>query len=326
MEAEEAVRPASRDAAEAKEERRQQLKVAMVARDREDIEPLRVALEAAREVGLGEEDVEPAEELLRKLEADAAPLTFVDVPQEDMERLQAAETREQAVAILMQCFGLSVDEGFQAQILAEFHYHNFAFCRQRGFCGEKTSTFLSIMERVHTKSILDERLPIEKAQEMFERLLQLHSQQLPPYRVGAFTKQEADLLRDHAARSFFRLYALHLFASQHCEDLAVDLRELRLVPQVPDLAPLHVSFQVDPLEAMQPIPPQAEVAAKAGGGLRPQPSMEAGDLASGSSTNREAPSSDAAQADVHRAVEAALQLRLGALDEKLQQLPSPTPR
>lgn len=317
----------SRDAAEAREDRRQQLKVAMVARDREDIEPLRVALEAAREVGLGPEDIEPAEELVRKLEADAAPLTFVNVTQEDTERLQAAETREQAVAILMQCFHLSVDEGFQAQILAEFHYHNFAFCRQHGFCNEKMSTFLSIMKRVHSKSILEDKLSVEQARALFENLLILHSQQLPPYRVGAFTKQEAQLLREYVARSFFRLYSLHLFAAERCEDIAVELREVPLVPRVPDLAPLHFSFEVDPLEANQVAAPQAEAAAKAGvGGARRQPSVELGESVSGSSAKQQAPAEGVPQADVHEAVEKALQLRLGALDERLQQFPSATPR
>lgn len=241
-----------------KEEKRRQLQAAMLARENCDVEPLRAAIEAAeaREVGLSNEVVQPAIEILHKLEEQFQPITFTDVPREEMEQLQAAQSREQAVAILMRCMRVSLDDGFLSEILAEFHYHNFTFCRRMGLCVEKASTFLSIMRAVHAKAISEAphrteeggALPEAEARAFFEALVQRHSRQLPPYSAGVFSRGEAEALKAHAERTFFRLYKMHTFVYLRRQDLRVWAAEERAVPTMPSTSRFRAEHEVDPLD------------------------------------------------------------------------------
>merc|ERR1740138_1415769 len=70
-----------------------------------------------------------------------------------------------------------------AEVIAEFHYCNFMFCRQRGFSAEKTSTLLSMMKVLHSKAVVEGRLSEAQARLLLEQLLARHSRQLPPYSV-----------------------------------------------------------------------------------------------------------------------------------------------
>jgi len=231
---------------EKQERRRQQLRVAMVARDPADLEPLRTAKEAAREADLPEAEWRQAEELLRRLESETAPVTFTDLPLAEVERLQQAGSREEVVAILMQCLGLSLDDGFQTEVLAEFHYHVFMFGQKMKFSAEKVSTLVSVMNKLHTHSIVEDRLDESKAHELLELLLRRHSRQLPPMSFGAFTAEEAQAVREFADQHFFRYYAMHNFIFTQQQEVSISLSERRSVPAVLALAKLHVSFEEDP--------------------------------------------------------------------------------
>mmetsp|Transcript_34658 Transcript_34658/g.91450 ORF Transcript_34658/g.91450 Transcript_34658/m.91450 type:complete len:356 (+) Transcript_34658:85-1152(+) len=347
------------DAAEYREGVRRQLKEAMVARDCEDVELLRTAVEAAREVDLEPEDVDPARALLAKMESQTMPLAFAHIPRVDMEMLQASTSREQAVDILMRCMRVSLDAGFQSEILAEFHYHNFMFCQRNRLRAETASTFLSIMQVLHSNTIVKDRLPEERARELFEALVHRHSRQLPPYSVGAFSPEEALAIREFVARGFFRHYKMYAFAYAHRQELEVVTVDDSAAPKVPSVAALHKDFELDPREVPELqdlfIDPEAatrvddDAAATAssaarlgigGSGIYGElpPMGIAGLLQTSSPTFArsglggypaagEAPPDDRAgdagnrKAHIEAAIDEALQARLGALDARLAELP-----
>lgn len=232
---------------EAMDERRRRLKETQVGRDPGDIEPLRVAVEHANAAGLRKEEVAPAEQLLRKLEASQPLLVFTDLPRQEMEKLQATQCKDRINEALMRCMGLSLDHGFRAEILAEFHYHNFAFCQSSGFCSEKASTFLSLMKCVHTRAVAEEQWPEQKARDCFEELLERHGKQLPPYCVGIFTREDQASVRQYVNKTFFRHYSMYVFAYRHRLELIVKTTEIRTVLAVPPLEALHRRHEVDPL-------------------------------------------------------------------------------
>lgn len=236
----------SKNTAEIREERLQQLQAAIAVRNNEDIEPLRVAIEAAEEVGLEREDIDPAVQLLRKLEIEQQPLTFTDVSRHDVEMLQAASSQDEAVRVLMRCMHISLDNGFQSEILAEFHYHNFTFCRRSKFCSEKTSTFLSIMNVLHTRAIVEDKLTELQARELFESLIEKHSWQLPPYKVGVFSQEEAMAVREYVNKSFLRHYSMYAYMYIKQEELSVHAFYESIVTRLPNATELHRSFEVDP--------------------------------------------------------------------------------
>jgi len=346
------------DTAEHREGIRRRLKEAMVARDCEDVETLRTALEAAQEVELEVEDVEPAKVLLAKMEAQTQPLAFAHVPRAEMERLHASSSREQAVEILMRCMRLSLKDGFQSEILAEFHYHNFMFCQRNRFRAETASTFLSIMQVLHSRAIVKDKMPEEQARELFEALMQRHSRQLPPYSVGAFSPPEALAARDFVGRGFFRHYKMYAFAYNHRQEVEVATVEETTAPKVPRVARLHKDFELDPREVpelqelfIDPEAADAEEAAATSasrlgvggsgvyGELPPtglagllQPSSGSpgvgrrglGGYPSGAGEDPQVASKGdggGSKADIEAAIDEALQARLGSLDARLAELP-----
>jgi len=214
-----------------------------------DLEPLRVAIELAHANGVCGEEALSAAEQLSDLEAEQQPLTFTDVPRPETEELQAALSREAAVAILSRCLGLASDTSFQSDILKEFHFHNFAYCRRSSFNAEKTSTLTSIFKRVHTNAIVQgdlQRLPKNDARSMFGELVDRHSQQLPPYRVGVFSRDEAAAVKAYADKTFFRHYKMYVFAYVQTQELEVRSAFARVVPKLPEAVEFKTCHEVDP--------------------------------------------------------------------------------
>lgn len=253
--------------AEVREAKRRQLKMAMVALGREDVETLRVAIEAAKVVGLEREDVQPALELLAKLEAESLPLTFTDISRSETEALILTEVRDEAVALLARCMGFKLEDcapqpgaaygggGSEdaprpktqtraaAEVLSEFHYQNLVFCQKHKFCAEKASTFLSIMKALHSRAVAQGRLQEPEARALLEDLVDRHSRQLPPYCVGVFSCEEANAVKEYASRAFFRHYTMYLFMYSQRHDLCVEV-----VERVAEKAQSNFIEQKAPLE------------------------------------------------------------------------------
>lgn len=227
-----------------------QLKTAMAARGSGDIEALRTAIEIVQgTVGAAtEKEIAAAQKLLANLEERQRPLTFTDVPREEMESLQACPSREQIKDLLMKCMHLSLADGYESEILAEFHYHNFAFCQRMRFTAEKASTFLSIMKMVHTVAVVEEKCVAVRALELFEALVDRHSRQLPPYSVGVFSRSEAVAFKDYARRTFFRHYKMYLFAYVREQELDFRAAVPSVVPTVPSLVSFSQCHEVNPEE------------------------------------------------------------------------------
>ncbi|CAE8604419.1 unnamed protein product, partial [Polarella glacialis] len=177
-----------------------------------------VAIEAAMEVGLDLSDIHPAQALLHKLEVENQPLAFTDVPRAEMEAMQACTSKEDVVAMLKKCMRLSSKDGMRDEVLSEYHFHNFMFCQKNLFCPEKASALLSIMRMLHSQTVMQERMPQDKARKAMHTLLERHCRQLPPFSVGIFTEHEVTAIRDYASRTFFRHYAMYAFMYAQWED------------------------------------------------------------------------------------------------------------
>lgn len=243
-----APRGGSAMAGDGKDAKRRALKAAMLAHSGDEVEPLRSAIEAAEVAGLDPDDIQQAKEILRKLENQLRPLTFRDILRPDAERLQEASSRAEVDAILARCMGLSPAQGFQADILADFHYNNFAFCQRSGFGVEKMSTFLSIMKDVHTKAVVEERLPATAARGLLEGLVARHARKLPPFSVGVFSQEDADALLEYSDKTFFRHYKMYGYAYAQRKELSVQTRSPWLVPRTTAPMPFGTQHEVDPRE------------------------------------------------------------------------------
>ncbi|CAN0146829.1 unnamed protein product, partial [Scytosiphon promiscuus] len=100
-------------------------------------------------------------------------------------------------------------------VVLDFHYYNYAFCKERRFDARATSTFLSIM-----KDILDEDMrtndssPSLKASfGRFEELILRHAVDRPPWTAGVLNPKDVGAITDYVATSYYRHFTLykHIF-------------------------------------------------------------------------------------------------------------------
>lgn len=300
--------------ADVKEHARRELKAAMVARGCEDVEPLRVAIEAAVEARFDDKDINEAKNLLRQFEVEITPLAFTDVTRAEMEAMQASTSREEIVALLSKCMHLSKD-CVLSEVLAEYHYHNFMFCKKHNFGPEQASAFLSVMRVLHTKAVTDGQLQEAQARKLLDKLLERHCRQLPPFSVGVFSKADVSAIWEYASRTFFRHYAMYAYMYTQRKDIYLRQRQISAVPQVPAAVPLHKDLEIDPAEApeLQDILQAEAVALDGNATLSPSPSAKA-PVASAPKKTRVNPK----EAEVLAAIDEAVKARLGDLDARLR--------
>merc|ERR1712146_466556 len=80
----------------------------------------------------------------------------------------------------------------------------------------------------------------------FEDLIDRHSQQIPPYRISVFSREEAANIKAYADKTFFRYYKMYAFAYLQKKELVVQCAFERVAPAVPAPARLEAAHEVDP--------------------------------------------------------------------------------
>lgn len=148
-------------------------------------------------------------------------------------------------AILKECMCVDQSDGYKTEILKEFHFHNYSFCKTQGFAPEKTSTFLSIM-KVMFEEVCLRRQTMDESFNFFKGWLLKHSVQRPPFSVGVFTFEDVKALTEYVHNTFYRHYKLWMYAYVTHRDVELRVRADELVPPAPALATLKGSAIVDP--------------------------------------------------------------------------------
>jgi len=178
-------------------------------------------------------------------------LTFTDVTEEQLSQIAAMTNKADIKHMLHSCMKVDQSEGYKTEILKEFHFHNYSFCKTKGFTPEKTSTYLSIM-KVLFEELCHSRKTMDESFNFFKGWLLKHSVQRPPFSVGVFTFEDVKAITEYVHNTFFRHYKLWMYAYVTHRDVDLRVRADELVPPAPKLAVLkdRKEYIVDP--KMQP--------------------------------------------------------------------------
>eukprot|EP00746_Dinoflagellata_sp_MGD_P128310 gnl/MRDRNA2_/MRDRNA2_62699_c0_seq1.p1 gnl/MRDRNA2_/MRDRNA2_62699_c0~~gnl/MRDRNA2_/MRDRNA2_62699_c0_seq1.p1 ORF type:complete len:256 (-),score=57.92 gnl/MRDRNA2_/MRDRNA2_62699_c0_seq1:49-816(-) len=174
-------------------------------------------------------------------------LTFTDVTEEQLTHLATITSKGDIKHILHSCMNVDQSEGYRTEILKEFHFHNYSFCKTQRFNAEKTSTYLSIM-KVMFEEVCLRRLTMDEAFNFFKGWLLKHSVQRPPFSVGVFTFEDVKAITEYVHNTFFRHYKLWKYAYVTHRDVELRVRADDLVPPAPQTRGLKGSNIVDPKE------------------------------------------------------------------------------
>jgi len=108
------------------------------------------------------------------------------------------------------------DAGFdrdRQDILLDFHFYNYAFCKKLGFGPTKISTFLSIMKDTIDKDFSqhDAVNTIKASFEQLKKTLLMHCIERPPWSVGIFQPEDLQLLSDFVLNGYYRQFRLYKY-------------------------------------------------------------------------------------------------------------------
>lgn len=176
------------------------------------------------------------------------------------------------------------------------------------------------MNRVYKQAILDQKLPAHQARDLFERILDMHSQHKSPTKSGVFTETDAAAVNQFASRNFFRVYSLHLHTVKSREHITVKVQE-------PERLDQHRSSRAaGTSEVEQAWRSVMGSASSTVGPCSKQSDGEAGaDLHPVQSDGKEGGLGTALQAEVGTAFDLAFEVRLATFEQRLQQFPAPRP-
>jgi hypothetical protein len=131
---------------------------------------------------------------------------------EELERtLDAASVR----ALLIDFFkiGDSYSDSRKVEIAADFHFYNYAFCKESAFSALKTSTFLTLMYKlmIDDVSVISRHHTVKDSYDSFQSLILRHSVERPPRSVGVFSEKDVSRIHDFVVNSYFRHFLLYKF-------------------------------------------------------------------------------------------------------------------
>ncbi|CAM9857818.1 unnamed protein product, partial [Laminaria digitata] len=109
-------------------------------------------------------------------------------------------------------------------IVLDFHYYNYAFCKERRFDARATSTFLSIMKDSgvpHAHISLSKKdmatndtiSSLRASFDRFEELILRHAVDRPPWTTGVLSPKDIGAITDYVYYRHFHLYK-HIFTTK----------------------------------------------------------------------------------------------------------------
>jgi hypothetical protein len=141
---------------------------------------------------------------------------FLDWKYLNEDNVQQLEELNEPVVIkklLRKFFHIHYDDKRKTDILIDFHFYNYAFCKERAFDARKISTYLAIMHEVflHDCKSASPYSNVQKSFEYFEELMLKHAIERSPKGVKIFEYNDASEIFDFTANSYYRHFRLFKF-------------------------------------------------------------------------------------------------------------------
>jgi len=119
------------------------------------------------------------------------------VSQEQISKLEATVDPVDVKLILKDMFHINYGDERKFKIILDFHFYNYAFCKERGFNSVKTSTFMSIANEVWLRDTADSSSARTSSFEFFQTELFKHAIENPPKSIKVFEEEEVSLVLNY---------------------------------------------------------------------------------------------------------------------------------
>lgn len=101
----------------------------------------------------------------------------------------------------------------QDEVIIDFFFYSYSFCKDLGLCSIKVSTFLSIMKHLLSTDTQNPSSPVSQTQsnENFNHLLLTHSIDNSPTHIRIFTRTEVIAIQAFVTDHYYRHYELYQY-------------------------------------------------------------------------------------------------------------------
>lgn len=136
---------------------------------------------------------------------------------EQFSNLEAASSPESARELLAEYLKIAYEDESKQKIALDYHFYNYAFCKDRAFNGRKTSTFLSIMQTIFLRDTesISAADTVATSYTFFQDTLMKHCVERVPYNILVFEESDVAPIIDYVTESYYRQFRLfnYIFGS-----------------------------------------------------------------------------------------------------------------
>ena len=164
---------------------------------------------------------------------------------EQFASLEAATSPEHTRELLASFLEIAYEDETKQKIALDYHFHNYAFCKDRSFDGRKTSTFLSIMQTIFLRDTESTSAAdtIATSYNFFQDTLMKHCVERVPYNILVFDDVDVTPIIDYVTESYYRQFRLYNYIFGSLKRLQVK----QVMPQEVEMPgqqqPLNAAFK-----------------------------------------------------------------------------------
>uniref|UniRef100_A0A7S2SS91 Uncharacterized protein n=1 Tax=Rhizochromulina marina TaxID=1034831 RepID=A0A7S2SS91_9STRA len=184
----------------------------------------------------------------------AESLEFHDLPSGTVELLHVTYEPAAVKKLLRENLGVEDDRDLSAEqkeVVEEFYFYCYAFCKESGFDASKTSTFMSIAKATfHDDRSRDEfSCGMKQSFARFKELVLSHAVNRSPWAVRVFSEDDVARIISYMLNSYFRHFKMYKLIFTRKLQVTLDQSEPHLVePPRRNFEPLERAI-FDPLPA-----------------------------------------------------------------------------
>ncbi|KAL5016133.1 hypothetical protein ScPMuIL_005722 [Solemya velum] len=132
---------------------------------------------------------------------------------DDVDRLSESLNADHIKQVLADIFHLDDHrENLKSGIVIDLYFYTLQFARDNNFNKEKTSTFFSIIKKIHEVCIETPFGNLDQTFQYFKDLLLCHAVNRPPHSIELFSPDEVRKITEYTVNTYFRHFKMYKYA------------------------------------------------------------------------------------------------------------------
>ena len=128
-----------------------------------------------------------------------------------LDQLESTLGSLQVKEMLRNFMGIQYSDPKKVVILSDWHFYNYAYCKERAFSSRQTCCFMSMMHHVFVSDVGNAASTAQSSHEAFESILLKHAVERPPVSIKVFNQDQVSSIMDYVTNSYYRHFLLYKY-------------------------------------------------------------------------------------------------------------------